>query len=110
MIKNMSTDLLEIENLSLQFCAANGPVPILGNVSTSLGKGQILGVIGESGAGKSTLGNAVIGLLGPQFKRTSGSIRFAGQPLDGISAHEEKISEGAGYRQYSRITPPRLIL
>lgn len=94
MIKNMSTDLLEIENLSLQFCAANGPVPILDNVSTSLGKGQILGVIGESGAGKSTLGNAVIGLLGPQFKRTSGSIRFAGEPVDGINAHEEKHIRG----------------
>lgn len=94
MIKNMSTDLLEIENLSLQFCAANGPVPILDNVSTSLGKGQILGVIGESGAGKSTLGNAVIGLLGPQFKRTSGSIRFAGQILEGINAHEETHIRG----------------
>lgn len=81
MTEDMSTNLLEISNLSLQYSTASGPIPILHNVSTTLGKGEILGIIGESGAGKSTLGNAVIGLLGSRFKQTSGSIRFAGQEL-----------------------------
>ncbi|MGN6450615.1 MAG: dipeptide ABC transporter ATP-binding protein [Brucella intermedia] len=81
MTEDMSTNLLEISNLSLQYSTASGPIPILHSVSTALGKGEILGIIGESGAGKSTLGNAVIGLLGSRFKQTSGSIRFAGQEL-----------------------------
>lgn len=74
--------LLEIANLSVEHRAATGPTPILHNVSTTLDRGQILGIIGESGAGKSTLGNAVLGMLGPQFKQTSGTIRLADQPLD----------------------------
>lgn len=91
MTKDMSTNLLEISNLSLQFSTASGPIPILHNVSTTLGKGEILGIIGESGAGKSTLGNAVIGLLGSRFKQTSGSIRFAGQEPDGTATSPEQV-------------------
>ena len=82
-----SRSLLEIANLSVEHRAATGPTPILHNVSTTLDRGQILGIIGESGAGKSTLGNAILGMLGPQFKQTSGTIRLAGQRLDGAGAH-----------------------
>lgn len=85
MTEDKSTNLLEISNLSLQYSTTNGPIPILHNVSTALGKGEILGIIGESGAGKSTLGNAVIGLLGSRFKQTSGSIRFSGQELGKVA-------------------------
>lgn len=73
--------LLEVTNLSLQYRTTAGPVPILHNVSTSLGRGEILGVIGESGAGKSTLGNAVLGLLGQRFEQISGSVVFDGRRL-----------------------------
>lgn len=90
MNEDMTTNLLEISNLSLQYFTTSGPVPILDNVSTSLGKGQILGIIGESGAGKSTLGNAVIGLLGSRFKQTSGSIRFSGQELNWTKTSPEQ--------------------
>ncbi|MGK9086131.1 ABC transporter ATP-binding protein [Brucella intermedia] len=90
MTEDMSTNLLEISNFSLQYATTNGPIPILHNVSTALGNGQILGIIGESGAGKSTLGNAIIGLLGPRFKQTSGSIRFSGQELGELPTGPEQ--------------------
>ncbi|WP_025091702.1 dipeptide ABC transporter ATP-binding protein [Brucella intermedia] len=90
MTEDMSTNLLEISNLSLQYSTASGLIPILHSVSTALGKGEILGIIGESGAGKSTLGNAVIGLLGSRFRQTSGSIRFAGQELGGNTMSPEQ--------------------
>lgn len=93
MTEDMSTNLLEISNLSLQYSTASGPIPILHSVSTALGKGEILGIIGESGAGKSTLGNAVIGLLGSRFKQTSGSIRFAGQEL-GVNTMSPEQARG----------------
>ena len=86
MINDANSSLLEIAGLSLQYRAAKGPIPILHNVSVRVEKGQILGVIGESGAGKSTLGNAIIGMLGSEFERTSGSIKFSGQLLDTIGA------------------------
>jgi peptide/nickel transport system ATP-binding protein len=78
----------------VQYSTSSGPSPILHNVSTVLGKGQILGIIGESGAGKSTLGNAVTGLLGARFKQTSGSIRFAGQDLGGINTQSAEQARG----------------
>lgn len=80
--------LLEISNLSLRYRAEAGPITILQDVSTTLSRGQILGIIGESGAGKSTLGNAVIGLLGPQFELASGAISLNGKRLTGMAPHE----------------------
>jgi len=43
--------------------------------------GHTLGIVGESGSGKTTLGRLLVGLEQP----TSGEIRFAGEPLDGMS-------------------------
>jgi peptide/nickel transport system ATP-binding protein len=85
------TPLLQVKNLGLSHCSASGPVTILTDVSLELGRGEILGVIGESGAGKSTLGNAVLGLLAPEFQRTSGTIEFDGKPIDALGAGEGAI-------------------
>jgi len=45
-----------------------------------VGRGEIVGLVGESGAGKSLLQSAVLGLL-PADARVSGSIRFDGTEL-----------------------------
>ncbi|ATN36818.1 peptide ABC transporter ATP-binding protein (plasmid) [Rhizobium sp. ACO-34A] len=73
--------LLEVSNLTLKHHASTGPTTILRDVSLELGRGEILGVIGESGAGKSTLGNAILGQLAPGLERTAGAIRFEGKAL-----------------------------
>ena len=85
------TPLLQVKNLGLSHRSASGPVMILTDVSFELGRGEILGVIGESGAGKSTLGSAVLGLLAPEFQRTSGTIEFDGKPIDALGAGEGAI-------------------
>lgn len=105
MTEDMSTNVLEISNLSLQYFTTSDPVPILHNVSTSLSKGQILGIIGEAGAGKSTLGNAVIGLLGSRFEQTSGSIRFSGQELNWITTRAQSNRGDDGSRLFFKTTP-----
>ena len=74
--------VLEVKNLNLQYRSAAGSVPILQDVSFALGRGEILGIIGESGAGKSTVGNALIGLLAPGIEQAAGEIRFIGGPGD----------------------------
>ena len=46
--------------------------------------GERLGLIGPNGSGKSTLVNCVCGTL----HNDTGTVRFAGQPLDGLPAHK----------------------
>ncbi len=49
----------------------------LDEITVDIGRGEVLGVIGESGSGKTTLGLLLAGMLAPQ----AGAIRFEGHPL-----------------------------
>src|SRR3546814_12524437 len=79
--------LLDIENLHIEFPSRHGHVVAIQDVSLSLEKGEILGVVGESGAGKSTIGNAVIGLLEPPGKMTQGTVLLKGERLAQLPPH-----------------------
>src|SRR3546814_17567710 len=79
--------LLDIENLHIEFPSRHGHVVAIQDVSLSLEKGEILGVVGESGAGKSTIGNAVIGLLEPPGKMTQGTVLLNGERIDQLPPH-----------------------
>jgi signal transduction histidine kinase len=66
----MAHPLLRVENLSKNF----DRLPVLKEVSFSLERGEILGLVGRQGAGRSTLFNLLCGAMRP----TSGIIRFDG--------------------------------
>ena len=55
--------------------------PLLRGVSLRLAAGEVAGLVGESGAGKSMLGRAVMGLLPPRARVTSGRVLFEGADL-----------------------------
>ncbi|HEX2942969.1 MAG TPA: ABC transporter ATP-binding protein, partial [Rhodopila sp.] len=74
--------LLEIQDLTVEFPTRRGVLRALDRVSLTIGKGEILGVVGESGAGKSLTGTAVMGLLERPGRIAGGAIYFEGQRID----------------------------
>ncbi|WP_119274731.1 ABC transporter ATP-binding protein [Taklimakanibacter deserti] len=80
----MSGKLLDISGLSVAFRTRRGPLRALRNVSLGVGKGEIVGIIGESGCGKSTLINSIIGLLPANAEKPTGQIRFADEEIVGM--------------------------
>ncbi len=72
---------LEVSNLSHNYSVADkNSKPAINNISFSLDKGEILGIIGHTGSGKSTLVSHLNGLLKPD----SGKVL-----LDGVDIWEK---------------------
>lgn len=84
--------ILEVRNLCVEFPTRTGFVDAVTDVSLTIGRGEILGVVGESGAGKSMTGLATLGLLDPPGRIASGEILLAGKRIDNLSDKEmEKV-------------------
>ncbi|WP_234883295.1 ABC transporter ATP-binding protein [Ensifer adhaerens] len=70
---------LAINNLSLEFPTFRGAVKALDDVTISVGKAEIVGVVGESGCGKSVTTMAATGLLPKgRYRITGGTVRLFG--------------------------------
>ncbi len=67
-------------------------VNILNGVNLTLSPGEIVGIIGPNGAGKSTMIKALFGLLDIR----SGSVRYDGNDITSLKAHE-LVERGIGY-------------
>ncbi len=80
----MTTPLLEVQGLRVEFPTRRGTLLALDDVSFDIAAGEILGVVGESGAGKSLTGAAIIGLLEPPGRVAGGLIKLAGQRIDNL--------------------------
>jgi peptide/nickel transport system ATP-binding protein len=73
--------LLDVSALSVSFHAESGVARVLDKVSLSLGRGEIMGLVGESGCGKTTLARAILGVLPSNAAIDGGQIVFAGEDL-----------------------------
>jgi oligopeptide/dipeptide ABC transporter ATP-binding protein len=76
--------LLEVSELSVSFPTDAGLARAIEGVSFVLREGETVGIVGESGSGKSMTAMAIMGLL-PKKAVVTGSIRFRGQELVGMS-------------------------
>ena len=77
--------ILEIKNLHVEFPIHIGTVRAVTDVTLSLKKGEVMGLVGESGCGKSTLGFSILRLLRPPGRIASGEIRYRGEDIVGMS-------------------------
>lgn len=75
--------MIEVDHLHKRF----GKFVALHDVSLSIKRGSVTGVIGPNGSGKSTLIKCLLGLVRP----TSGSIAINGTVLDGSSEYRQAI-------------------
>ncbi|HVF74954.1 MAG TPA: ABC transporter ATP-binding protein [Acidimicrobiales bacterium] len=79
----MTTPVLEVEDLTVEFATHDGVVQAVRGVTFELDPGEVLAIVGESGSGKSVTSLAVMGLL-PKTARIGGSVRYKGKELLGL--------------------------
>ena len=76
----MSDDILVFENIGRSFFG----VAALSAVNLNVGRGRVLGLIGQNGAGKSTLMNIAGGVLGPD----TGAMLLDGAPYSPVNPRD----------------------
>ena len=82
--QNTGAELLQVDSVLMQF----GGLKALNNVSLSIKRGTIHGLIGPNGSGKSTMMNVLTGIYMP----TSGNVLFSGQSVVGKTSSDIALS------------------
>ncbi|MGN1400061.1 MAG: ABC transporter ATP-binding protein [Bacillus sp. (in: firmicutes)] len=78
--------VLEVKKLRTSFFTSEGEVPAVDEISFDVGKGEIVGIVGESGCGKSVTSLSIMQLIPmPPGKIVGGEIRLNGEDLVGVS-------------------------
>src|SRR5438067_13132310 len=70
--------VLELDRLSVAYYRA----PVVRDLTLTVGRGEVVALLGANGAGKTTTLRAISGLLKP----AGGAVRLDGQDLAGVSA------------------------
>ena len=86
--------VLFVEHLCTSFFTQNGEIKAVNDVSISVPRGRIIGIVGESGCGKSMTARSIMRLLHYPGRIVSGSIKLAGTELLELSEHEMSAVRG----------------
>ena len=82
-------DILVVQNLSTYYYSSKGEVAAADDVTFTLHRGEVLGIVGESGCGKSTVARSIVGLYNKhQVHIPHGSVMFEGKDLLKLSKEE----------------------
>ena len=87
--------LLEIRQLSVVLPTKDHTVRAVTELSLTIERGETVALVGESGSGKSMTARALMGLLPPPGKISSGSIRFDGAELVGLDQEQMRSLRGS---------------
>jgi branched-chain amino acid transport system ATP-binding protein len=83
----MTEALLTLENLTIVY----GRVRAVDGISLSVGRGEVVAILGSNGAGKSSIARAIVGLT-----KARGAIAFDGQSIGALPPHR-RAALGIGY-------------
>ncbi len=90
----MTTPLLEVDDLHVEFDTYGGTVHAVRGVSFNVEPGETLAIVGESGCGKSVTVQSIMGLIPmPPGRITSGHARLHGHDI-----LRSKLIDGADIR------------
>lgn len=79
--------LLEVRDLRMHFhTGKDAVVKAVDGVSFTIGRGQVLGLVGESGCGKTTVGKSILRIYNP----TGGEVLYKGKDILKMSKSEFK--------------------
>jgi peptide/nickel transport system ATP-binding protein len=88
--------VLSVRGLSVSMQGADGPIPVLENLSFEVAQGKTMALVGESGCGKSMTALAIMRLLPEDFTVTAGSVLLEGE--DVLSASPGQLRNLRGNR------------
>ncbi|MFD1020207.1 ABC transporter ATP-binding protein [Thalassobacillus hwangdonensis] len=85
-------NILTVKNLTTHYDTPQGPARAVENVSFTVKKGEMLGLIGESGCGKTTVAQSILRLIEYPGKIVTGEVDLDGKDLVNAKTSElEKI-------------------
>lgn len=85
--------ILEVDGLRVDLAASG--TPIVEDLSLTLRRGEILGLVGESGCGKSTVAMAMMGYERRGVRISAGSVRLDGTDVLALPERDRRALRGA---------------
>lgn len=89
------SSVLEVKKLRTSFFTYDGMIPAVDDISFSIKKGEVVGIVGESGCGKSVTSLSIMGLIPqPAGKIIGGEINLNGENI--VNLPEKRMRQIRG--------------
>jgi oligopeptide transport system ATP-binding protein len=89
-----TANLLEVEDLAVEFDTPNGPLRAVRGVSFEVGEAETLAIVGESGSGKSVTAQTLMGLVPLNARIAGGRVTIEGRDVIGLPDREWRELRG----------------
>jgi len=86
--------LLEVRGLATSFETPRGTADVLDGLDLVIGRGEILGLVGESGSGRPVTAYSIARLVGPPGRVVGGQVMLEGRDLLALSEREMRAVRG----------------
>ena len=88
-MSDVTTPILQVQDLKVEFHTENGVVQAVNGVSFDLYPGETLGIVGESGSGKSVTNLTLMGLIPqPPGRVGGGKVLYDGRNILGLTQRQ----------------------